>query len=126
MDQGRGVAKRRAEDGECCGLREGAGRGAEMRGVGGSLGFISVAQRVEGGASERRSFALKYELRAIGVERRPNKKDEVKSWTRRERGRSRTGRSLGAQPSRVAISSWVSGPWAESRPSSTFGLAVWG
>lgn len=97
-----------------------------MRGAGGSLGFISVAQGVEGGASERHSFALKDELWAIGVERRPNKKDGVKSWTRRKRGCSGTGRSLGAQPSRVAISSWASGPWAESSPSSTFGLAVWG
>ena len=48
-----------------------------MQEAGCSLGFISVAQGVEGGTSERRSFVLKDELRAIGVERRPNKKDGV-------------------------------------------------
>lgn len=94
--------------------------------MGASLVFISVTQGVEGGASERRSFALKDELQAVGVERRPNKKDGAKFWMRSERGCSGTGKSLGAQPSRVAISFWASGPWAESRPSSTFGLAVRG
>ena len=94
--------------------------------VGGSLVCISVTQGVEGGASERRSFALKDELQAVGVERRTKKKDGAKSWMRRERGCSGTGRSFGAQPSWVAISSWVSGPWAELRPSSTFGLAMRG
>ena len=54
--------------------------------VGGSLVCISVTQGVEGGASERRSFALKDELQAVGVERRTNKKDGAKSWMRRERG----------------------------------------
>lgn len=58
------------------------------------------------GPSERPSFALKYELRAIGIEGRPDKKDRAKSWTRRERGRSGTGESLGAQPSGVATSLW--------------------
>lgn len=70
--------------------------------MGASLVFISVTQGVEGGASERRSFALKDELQAVGVERRPNKKDGAKFWMRSERGCSGTGKSLGAQPSRVS------------------------
>lgn len=73
------------------------GKGETQEQIQGSLG----GQEVEGGPSERVHFALKEELRAVGVEDRTDKKDGAEAWKRWERDCSKTGRSLGTQPSGV-------------------------
>lgn len=92
------------------------GKGETQEQIQGSLG----GQEVEGGPSERVHFALKEELRAVGVEDRTDKKDGAEAWKRWERDRFKTGRSLGTQPSGVVTQlvgvSGPSGLSAESRP----------